>query len=62
MKKQTYDRVTAWMKFRNIKLRTCQVVQWLRLSSPSSGEGVQFLVGELRSHIPHATWHGQEKE
>ena len=28
------------------------VVQWLRLCLPIQGTRVQFLVGELRSHMP----------
>ena len=32
---------------------TSLVVQWLRLGLPMQGVGVQSLVRELRSHVPH---------
>ena len=32
--------------------RTSLVVQWLRLHASVQGAGAQFLVGELRSHVP----------
>ena len=32
---------------------TSLVVLWLRLCLPMQGEGVQSLVRELRSHVPH---------
>ena len=31
------------------------MVQWLRLQLPMQGEEVQFLVGELKSHILQGT-------
>ena len=34
-------------------LRTSLVVQWLRLQLPVQGVGVQSLIQELRSHMPH---------
>ena len=46
MKKQTYDCVTARMNLKNIKLRTCQVVQWLRLSSQSRGHRFNSWLGD----------------
>ena len=41
-------------------LGTSLVVQQLRLHVSNAGDTVQSLVGELRSHIPHATWHSQK--
>ena len=39
---------------------TSLVVQWLRLSLPMQGRWARFLVGKLRSHMPHGqkikTW------
>ena len=39
---------------KNLSARTSLVVQWLRLHLPMQGMQVQFLVRELRSHMPQA--------
>ena len=41
-------------------LGTSLVVQWLRLRAVEAW--VQFLVGEVKAHIPHAMWYGQERK
>ena len=49
---------SAHMKLFKHCLRGILVLLWFRLHLPMQGPQVRFLVGELRSHMPH----GQENQ
>ena len=42
--------------FKFWRVRTSLVVQWLRIYFAMQGKQVQFLIGKLRSHMPHSDW------